>query len=73
MASEQVVGQQHVDHRADAPDEITEHRPSIPPALAAVVMRCLRNDPGDRWRSSEELLGQLVAMETLGLRREFSR
>ena len=51
-------------HLADVPVDIATHRPSIPPDLAQLVMRCLRKDPADRWQSSEELLQQLIAMET---------
>src|SRR5207247_8190131 len=35
-----------------------------PPALAALIMRCLAKHPADRPQSAEELLGQLEAMAT---------
>jgi len=42
---------------------LAESRGSVPPALAAVVMRCLEKRPADRWQSAAELLD---ALETLG-------
>src|SRR5438093_849555 len=46
------------------PDPVTRHRDSVPPALAALIMRCLAKHPADRPQSAEELLGQLEAMAT---------
>jgi tetratricopeptide (TPR) repeat protein len=46
------------------PDPVTQHRASVPPALAALIMRCLAKHPADRPQSAEELLGQLEAMAT---------
>jgi len=46
------------------PDPVTQHRDSVPPALAALIMRCLAKHPADRPQSAEELLGQLEAMAT---------
>jgi tetratricopeptide (TPR) repeat protein len=42
-------------HVTSFPDPITQHRDSLPPALAAAVMKCLAKTPGDRWQSAEEL------------------
>jgi tetratricopeptide (TPR) repeat protein len=42
-------------HVTAFPDPITQHRDSLPPALAAAVMKCLAKMPGDRWQSAEEL------------------
>jgi serine/threonine protein kinase/tetratricopeptide (TPR) repeat protein len=47
-----------------APAPLVESRPSVPPALAAVVMRCLEKRPADRWQSAEELLHALEALAT---------
>src|SRR6266568_78336 len=46
------------------PDPVTRHRDTVPPALAAVIMRCLAKHPADRPQSAEELVGQLEAMAT---------
>src|SRR2546430_2160498 len=46
------------------PDPVTQHRATVPPALAALIMRCLAKHPADRPQSAEELVGQLEAMAT---------
>src|SRR5438093_1249389 len=46
------------------PDPVTQHRDSVPPVLAGVIMRCLAKHPADRPQSAEELLSQLEAMAT---------
>jgi len=46
------------------PDPITQHRDSVPPALAALIMRCLAKHPADRPQTADDLLGQLEAMAT---------
>ncbi len=38
---------------------LTRVRPGVPPALAAVVTRCLEKRPCDRWQSCDEVLRQL--------------
>src|SRR5207249_2945959 len=40
------------------------HRPSVPGALGALIMRCLEKHPADRWETADELLHQLEAMAT---------
>jgi len=50
-------------HVTATPDPITMYRP-VPPALAALVMRCLEKRPADRWQSAEELVPQLEALMT---------
>jgi serine/threonine protein kinase/tetratricopeptide (TPR) repeat protein len=47
-----------------APAPLAESRASVPPALAAVVMRCLEKRPADRWQSAMELLHALEALST---------
>ncbi len=42
---------------------LAQVRPSVPPALAALVMRCLEKRPADRWQSAAEVL---EAIEALG-------
>src|SRR2546427_10086502 len=46
------------------PEPVTQHRDSVPPALAALIMRCLAQHPADRPQSAEELVGQLEAPAT---------
>lgn len=43
-------------HLARPPQPVTDYRASVPPALGALVMRCLEKKPADRWQSCEELL-----------------
>ncbi len=45
-------------------DPVTRHRASIPPALAALVMKCLEKKPADRWQSADELIPVLEATLT---------
>jgi eukaryotic-like serine/threonine-protein kinase len=52
-------------HVTAVPEPITTHR-SLPPALAALVMRCLEKRPADRWQTAEELVPQLEALMTPG-------
>ena len=51
-------------HVTQAPDVVTKHRATVPPALAQSVMRCLEKKPADRWQSAEELLQHLEAIAT---------
>jgi serine/threonine-protein kinase len=46
-----------------AAEPVATHR-TMPPALAALVMRCLEKRPADRPQSSEELITQLEAVLT---------
>src|SRR5205809_8137757 len=47
-----------------APDPVIQHRASVPPALANLIMRCLAKHPADRPQSAEELVSQLESMAT---------
>jgi eukaryotic-like serine/threonine-protein kinase len=60
MTPQQVL----VAHLSQAPVPVSEHRASIPPALAALIMNCLEKRPADRSQSAEELLAQLEALAT---------
>jgi TolB-like protein/tRNA A-37 threonylcarbamoyl transferase component Bud32 len=50
-------------HVTTAAEPITTHR-TMPPVLAALVMRCLEKRPSDRCQSAEELITQLEAVLT---------
>ena len=48
------------------PDPVAQHRPNIPPALSAAIMRCLEKHPSDRWQTAGELRTQLETVFTPG-------
>ena len=43
----------------EEPEPLERRRPDVPPPLAALVMRCLRRDPAERWQSAEDMLAAL--------------
>ncbi len=47
-----------------APEPLATYRSTVPPELAAVIMRCLEKKPADRWQTAEELLQPFEAMST---------
>ncbi|MGH7622262.1 MAG: hypothetical protein ACREMU_07970, partial [Gemmatimonadaceae bacterium] len=51
-------------HVTIPPAPLTAQRPSVSPALNALVMRCLEKKPADRVQSAAEMLTQLQAMAT---------
>ena len=51
---------------AEPPEPITQRRPSIPPPLAALVMRCLEKQPADRPQTAAELVHALDDTTTPG-------
>jgi Tol biopolymer transport system component len=51
-------------HVSVAPDHVSVHRATVPPALATLIMRCLEKRPADRWQSANELVAQLEAIAT---------
>jgi len=51
-------------HVMKAPEAVSAARPAVPPALNALVMRCLEKRPSDRWQSAEELGTQLDLLLT---------
>jgi serine/threonine-protein kinase len=51
-------------HVNDVPDPVVKRRPAVPPALSALVARCLEKRAGDRPQSAEELLAALDAIAT---------
>jgi tetratricopeptide (TPR) repeat protein len=48
----------------EAPEPISKRRPSVPPALAALVMRCLEKNPADRPQTAATLLVELGVLTT---------
>jgi eukaryotic-like serine/threonine-protein kinase len=45
------------------PETLTHLRPDTPPALAAMVMRCLRKDAGERWQRIDDLVAVLDSVD----------
>jgi serine/threonine-protein kinase len=48
------------------PPSISELRPSVPPALAAIIKRSLAKDPADRFQSAAEFLNAIHDYEGVG-------
>ncbi len=51
-------------HVTEAPDSVAKRRPAIPPAVEAVVMRCLAKRPADRFQTASDLLAALEPLST---------
>jgi tRNA A-37 threonylcarbamoyl transferase component Bud32 len=51
-------------HVTQAPEPVERHREAVPPALSAVIMKCLAKRPADRWQTAEQLLAQLEPLAT---------
>jgi Tol biopolymer transport system component len=51
-------------HVTETPEPLSKRRPQTPPALAALVMRCLEKRPGDRPQEADELLKALDDIAT---------
>ena len=47
-----------------APEQLSQHRRTVPAGLNMVVMRCLEKRAADRWQSAAEMIPQLDAMST---------
>jgi tetratricopeptide (TPR) repeat protein len=51
-------------HATETPRQLSAARPAVPPALSALVMRCLEKRPADRPQTAEEILESLEAIAT---------
>jgi TolB-like protein len=51
-------------HVVDTPEPLQNRRAAVPPALAALVMRCLEKRPADRPQSATEIVHALDALST---------
>jgi serine/threonine protein kinase/Tol biopolymer transport system component len=51
-------------HMTEPPVTVTQRRPTIPPQLAQLIMRCLAKKPADRPQTAEELLPVLESFAT---------
>jgi eukaryotic-like serine/threonine-protein kinase len=51
-------------HISTPPLSVSKARPDIPAAFAALVMRCLRKDPAERFQSANELHAAIAAVAT---------
>jgi serine/threonine protein kinase/tetratricopeptide (TPR) repeat protein len=51
-------------HVSRTPEPLEAVRATVPPELAAIVMRCLEKRPADRWQSANELLKALETVAT---------
>jgi eukaryotic-like serine/threonine-protein kinase len=51
-------------HVTEAPDAITKRRPTVPPLLAALVMKCLEKHAADRPQTATDVMHELDALST---------
>ena len=66
--SADVTGKAALAHDTVAPADIRELRPQIDPALAEIIMRCIKPAPGDRPQTAEALLRLLRDVESEDVR-----
>ncbi len=53
-------------HMTETPRDLLEFRPDCPPALAAMVMRCLEKEPADRPQGAGDMVGVLETVTSSG-------
>ena len=49
-------------HLTEAPEPLSHRRRDVPPALAALVMKCLEKRADDRWQQTGDLLAALTVL-----------
>jgi serine/threonine protein kinase len=52
-----------VAHLTQVPESLSRQRPSVPPALAQIIMCCLEKRPADRFQTAAEVVRQLDAIK----------
>jgi serine/threonine-protein kinase len=58
-------------HVHTAPVPVEELAPGTPPAVAAIIMRCLEKNPNDRWTDGRRLREALIEARVRGARSRF--
>jgi len=51
-------------HVTAVPEPVERHRPTVAPALAQIIMKCLAKKPADRWQTADEVLQHLEPLAT---------
>jgi serine/threonine-protein kinase len=51
-------------HVTAVPEPVERYRPTVSPALAQIIMKCLAKKPADRWQTAEEVLQHLEPLAT---------
>jgi tRNA A-37 threonylcarbamoyl transferase component Bud32/tetratricopeptide (TPR) repeat protein len=51
-------------HMTEPAPRVTARRPATPPALDALIAKCLEKQAGDRWQSAEEIVAELERLAT---------
>ncbi|MGH9884042.1 MAG: protein kinase domain-containing protein, partial [bacterium] len=51
-------------HATEPAPAVSARRPSVPPALDALIARCLAKQPADRWQSADEIVAELERLST---------
>jgi eukaryotic-like serine/threonine-protein kinase len=51
-------------HVTAVPEPLEKYRPTVPPALTQIILKCLAKKPADRWQSAEEVLQHLEPLAT---------
>ena len=51
-------------HVTAEPEPLEKYRPTVSPALAQIILKCLAKKPADRWQTAEEVLQALEPLAT---------